>query len=124
MRSDRSLQNASIAECVENKLCSIDAGENEHNQTFFKLKLVRTFKILIYFRFKFCTNAKVQVLLDEKINDDLEKEIYKPKSQPGRTTIKNIELPESIVDAIKTCVKGKQTTTSDTLIEINFLSCF
>lgn len=49
----------------------------------------------------------MQVNLNEKINDDLEKELYKPKDQPGKTVIKNIELPETIVEAIKTCVDGK-----------------
>lgn len=47
------------------------------------------------------------VHLDEQVNKDLENEVYKPKSHPGKTLLKCIEFPEHILDAIKTGVDGE-----------------
>lgn len=45
--------------------------------------------------------------LDDQINKDLENEVYKPKSHPGRVRMSIIELPEAIRDAIRTGVNGE-----------------
>lgn len=46
------------------------------------------------------------VHLEEKINKDLENEIYKPKDHPGRVRLRSIQIPDKIRDAIKTAVNG------------------
>lgn len=53
-----------------------------------------------------CATFTPPVKIEDTINDALEKELYKPKSHPGRVNLKNIMIPEHIVDAIKTCVDG------------------
>lgn len=52
--------------------------------------------------------STIAVHLNEQINKDLKKEVYKPKNHPGRTGLNDIKLPEHIRDAIKTAVDGKQ----------------
>lgn len=47
------------------------------------------------------------VKLDEKINADLEKEIYKPKDHEGRIRMGVTELPGHIIDAITDGVPGE-----------------
>lgn len=53
--------------------------------------------------------STISVHLTDSINNDLEKEIYKPKDHPGRTVLRRsgIEIPERIQDAIKSCVNSK-----------------
>lgn len=44
--------------------------------------------------------------LVHQINKDLENELYKPKSHPGRCGLGVVVLPERIQNAIKVAVKG------------------
>lgn len=53
--------------------------------------------------------STIPVHLNDQINNDLEKEIYKPKDHPGRSVLRGsgVEIPERIRDAIKYCVNGR-----------------
>lgn len=70
--------------------------------------------------------STIPVHLTDSINNDLEKEIYKPKDHPGRTVLRGsgIEIPERIQDAIKTCVNGKHLlrTHLHTQVTITFIN--
>lgn len=60
-----------------------------------------------YFHIQTRSWSTQPVHLDEQINKDLENEVYKPKSHPGKTLLKCVGFPEHILDAIKTGVNGK-----------------
>lgn len=69
--------------------------------------------------------STIPVHLNDQINNDLEKEIYKPKDHPGRTVLRGspTEIPERIRDAIKTCVNGKLFTTPCAIPILHALNC-
>lgn len=46
--------------------------------------------------------------LDEKINADLESEIYKPKDHAGKIRLGSIEIPEHISEAIQHGLQGRK----------------
>ncbi|XP_031627853.1 methyltransferase-like protein 17, mitochondrial [Contarinia nasturtii] len=52
--------------------------------------------------------SSFSVHLDDKINKDLEEELYKPKNHPGRVNLGPIEIPERIRKAIKTAMDQSQ----------------
>lgn len=70
--------------------------------------------------------STLPVHLDEKVNKDLENELYKPKAHPGKCRLTPIEVPERIRSAIRTAVDGKKCHSDGSLelVLIPFYCCF
>lgn len=56
--------------------------------------------------FQFMSTVRTAVLLDEKVNKDIQNAIYKPRKHPGVMKYKNVQLPIEYIKAMENSIQG------------------